>query len=74
MNPCPKPTVGRIVHLAVSAQQHYAAIIVFVAPVNLGAVNLVFWGPNGEQDSISGVEFDETGKLPYSWHWPERAD
>lgn len=72
-----KPSIGRIVHytLPFAPIVHAPAIITRV--LSETTVNLqVFYDAAQEAQSIvnpTSVEFDESGTVGGTWHWPEKV-
>ena len=85
-NTQPKPTVGRIVHYVLSTQDgtnsanvghHRAPMIVRVWSDDCVQLQVFTDGPNDRPDGtgliwVTSVSFNDTEKLPRTWHWPER--
>lgn len=67
-----KPSIGRIVHYVAALGEHQAAIICAVRVDEPGYVNLTTFSLFGIAIPVRDVPFDETGREPHSWHWPER--
>lgn len=76
-------TIGRMVHFLTPSLQHRSAVVTAVGAGGIeDTVELtVYWSHEdrpaiGNQELIGRrqhVPFDRAGKIPYSWHWPERA-
>lgn len=63
--------VGRIVHYVDSEGEHKAAIVTAVHDEQ--SVNLQVFGQT-EDPFPKCILYSESGVLPRSWHWPERAE
>lgn len=69
-------TTGRIVHFVMPFGQHRPAIIVVAGQGGIeDSVELTIFqaAEDGPETCRQGhVPFDRDGKVPHSWHWPER--
>jgi hypothetical protein len=66
-------TEGRIVHWVDEDGLHNAAIVIDVVHPDRGMAGLTVFRRSGEITVRDEDLFDETTKLPGTWHWPERA-
>ena len=82
------PSVGRIVHYVGTpggefpVGAHRAAIITEVSPAlaegavfpfdGAGRIGVCVLNPSGLFFN-QGIPYDETARMPGSWHWPERT-
>lgn len=66
------PSIGRIVHYVNSEGLHFAADVVDVRPSDSLAMLYVKNPQLRVAEFIDAVPEDQIGKLPHSWHWPER--
>ncbi len=76
-----KPTIGRIVHVVIDTQgSHRPAMIVRVregttveVQVAYSCFDQKYIGANAtEINNIANCAYDETAKVRWTWHWPER--
>ena len=65
-----KATAGRIVHYVLATGECQAAIVTGRSPS--GEETMTVFGPYGITILSRGVQHDEDGKVPGTWHWPER--
>jgi hypothetical protein len=74
----PKPTVGRAVHVVPTKtlpgekkDAHWAAT---VSEVTGEGLTLFVMHPSVPDFFLRGVQEDQSGAKPGTWHWPEREE